>query len=89
MRHYDVSDALNLSELVMEKCVLFEETFMFCDDDMRIIGLASLNEPIAKVKILSHDLIIHLFVLFLLLVHPHSQPFQTLIRIFLLLLAEP
>lgn len=52
---------------------------MFLDDDVLIVGVAALSEPIAKVRVLSYDLVIHLFVLLLLLVHPHPQPFQTLI----------
>lgn len=38
---------------------------------MWIIGVAALSESIAKVSILSHDLVIHFFVLFLLLVDPY------------------
>lgn len=44
---------------------------MLLDDGMLIIRVAALDEPIAKVRILPYDLVIHFFILFLLLVHPH------------------
>lgn len=62
---------------------------MLLDDGMLIVGVAALGEPIAKVRILLYDLVINFFVLLLLLVHPHPQPFQTLISILLVLLADP
>ena len=88
LRLYDVRDALDLGEFIVEKGVFLKEALVFFDDDVQIIGVAALSEPIAKVRILSRDLVVHFFVLFLLLVHPHPQPFQTLIRILLILLAD-